>query len=144
MLIVEFKKCPDWTKEQVAQLSVLSGLSESQVYKWAWDQKKKLQTSSNYKIGGLASVASDGTAEVAPQQQSKNDNEGSTLGQAEVTRDEFGGYCCKRWGTGSETKASTSQAKHASTEAEPSNVEEQDICKLLGLDIDKQALDIVK
>lgn len=22
------------------------------------------------------------------------------MGQAEVTRDEFGGYCCKRWGTG--------------------------------------------
>ena len=59
MLIVEFKKCPDWTKEQVTKLSEQSGLSESQVYKWAWDQKKKLQTSSNYKIGGMGSIASD-------------------------------------------------------------------------------------
>ena len=42
MLIQEFKKCPDWTKEQVTELSQASGLTESQVYKWAWDQKKKL------------------------------------------------------------------------------------------------------
>ena len=62
MLIVEFKKCSDWTKEQVAQLSVSSGLSESQVYKWAWDQKKKLQSSSNYKTGATALFPSDGQA----------------------------------------------------------------------------------
>ena len=37
LLIVAFKKCPDWTKEQVTELSANSGLTESQVYKWAWD-----------------------------------------------------------------------------------------------------------
>ena len=80
MLIVEFKRCPDWTKEQVAQLSVQSGLSESQVYKWAWDQKKKLQTSSNYKIGGISSVASDGASAIAEQTKSKIQDDGQDLG----------------------------------------------------------------
>ena len=28
----------------------------------------------------------------------KDDSQG-VMGTAEVTRDEFGGYCCKRWGT---------------------------------------------
>ena len=37
LLIQEFKRCPDWTKEQVTELSEASGLTESQVYKWAWD-----------------------------------------------------------------------------------------------------------
>ena len=143
MLIVEFKKCADWTKEQVTKLSESSGLSESQVYKWAWDQKKKLQSSSNYKIGGMSSVASDDAMPAPAQQQTKNDDDGSTLGQAEVTRDEFGGYCCKRWGTGGETSANPTQAKLPAA-GEASTIEEQDICKLLGLDIDKAALEIVK
>jgi hypothetical protein len=41
MLIYEFKLDKEWTKEQVEMLSLKTGLSESQVYKWAWDQKKK-------------------------------------------------------------------------------------------------------
>ena len=28
------------------------------------------------------------------------------MGQAEVTRDEFGGYCCKRWGASGELTTS--------------------------------------
>ena len=49
MLIQAFKKNTDWSKEEVAELSKNSGLTESQVYKWAWDQKKKLQTTqTNY------------------------------------------------------------------------------------------------
>ena len=47
LLIQAFKKSPDWSKEQVAGLAQASGLTESQVYKWAWDQKKKLLATAN-------------------------------------------------------------------------------------------------
>lgn len=30
-----------WDKEKISQVSSATGLSESQVYKWFWDQKKK-------------------------------------------------------------------------------------------------------
>lgn len=32
---------PDWTKETCAEVAQVTGLSESQVYKWGWDQKNK-------------------------------------------------------------------------------------------------------
>lgn len=32
----------------------------------------------------------------------EHDGSSQGMGQAEVTRDEFGGYCCKRWGAGGE------------------------------------------
>jgi hypothetical protein len=41
--------------------------------------------------------------------------------EAEVARDEFGGYCCKRWG------------KH-------DDFEDDNICQLLGIDIEAKAL----
>jgi hypothetical protein len=31
----------NWSKEKIAEMSELTGLSQSQVYKWWWDQKKK-------------------------------------------------------------------------------------------------------
>lgn len=31
----------NWSKEKIFKVSKLTGLSESQVYKWCWDQKKK-------------------------------------------------------------------------------------------------------
>lgn len=46
--------------------------------------------------------------------------------EAEVTRDEFGGYCCKKWG-----KLDDFQY-------------DDNICTLLGLDVNKMALDLVK
>jgi hypothetical protein len=45
MLILAFKRNTEWSKEEVTELSQQSGLTESQVYKWAWDQKKKLASS---------------------------------------------------------------------------------------------------
>jgi len=42
VLKVEFEKCQNWTKDQITQISNLTGLTESQVYKWCWDQKKKI------------------------------------------------------------------------------------------------------
>jgi hypothetical protein len=31
----------NWSKEKIVKMSDLTGLSQSQVYKWCWDQKKK-------------------------------------------------------------------------------------------------------
>ena len=107
MLILEFKKNPDWTKEQVTMLSAQSGLSESQVYKWAWDQKKKLQSTQNsHKAGAQALFDPDINVQDNANSATPNNEGSSTIGQAEVTRDEFGGYCCKRWGAGGEQKGS--------------------------------------
>ena len=71
------------------------------------------------------------------------------LGQAEVTRDEFGGYCCKRWGTGESNEPPTvgKKSKHheeSSSTSKGGADAEDNICKLLGLDIERKALEIVK
>jgi hypothetical protein len=44
-----------------------------------------------------------------------------------VTRDEFGGYCCKKWGKNDDDFEF-----------------DGNICNLLGLDVDKMALELVK
>ena len=31
----------NWTKEKIVHMARITGLSQSQVYKWCWDQKKK-------------------------------------------------------------------------------------------------------
>ena len=31
----------NWSKDKIVEMSELTGLSQSQVYKWWWDQKKK-------------------------------------------------------------------------------------------------------
>lgn len=56
--------------------------------------------------------------------------QGSDKIEAEVTRDEFGGYCCKRWGK---------------NEGEDSDCEDfENIWALIGCDIEKMAQEIVK
>lgn len=37
----ELEREGNWSKEKIAEMSELTGLSQSQVYKWWWDQKKK-------------------------------------------------------------------------------------------------------
>lgn len=37
----EFDRNPNWSKETLLDVSKKTGLSEAQVYKWGWDQKKK-------------------------------------------------------------------------------------------------------
>jgi len=37
----EFEKDGIWNKDKILNMSKITGLSESQVYKWCWDQKKK-------------------------------------------------------------------------------------------------------
>ena len=32
---------PHWSKETLAEISIKTGLTEAQVYKWGWDQKRK-------------------------------------------------------------------------------------------------------
>ena len=49
-----------------------------------------------------------------------------------MIRDEFGGYCCKKW-----------SSKDAEMEDEEEDSEDG-ICKLLGLDIDRKAFELVK
>eukprot|EP00347_Sterkiella_histriomuscorum_P004259 403361133 len=95
-LIIEFRVNPEWSKEKVTDLSEKTGLSESQVYKWNWDQRKKFN------------------ADIFESM------------EAEVTRDEFGGYCCKKWGK-------LDEFEH-----------DDNICTLLGLDVNKMALELVK
>lgn len=41
LLKQELEKEDFWDKEKISQVSSATGLSESQVYKWFWDQKKK-------------------------------------------------------------------------------------------------------
>lgn len=53
-------------------------------------------------------------------------------GNAQVTRDEFGGYCCKRFNETGED------------EDEEFMTVEENICKLLGLDIERKAIEIVR
>eukprot|EP00347_Sterkiella_histriomuscorum_P018737 403344370 len=38
----EYAKNPDWTREYIRKLAESLGLSECQVYKWRWDQLKKI------------------------------------------------------------------------------------------------------
>lgn len=40
-LMQEFEKDPTWGKETYQRVARETGLSESQVYKWGWDQKNK-------------------------------------------------------------------------------------------------------
>jgi len=44
ILMDEFNKDEDWSKEKIAKMAEVTGLTESQVYKWCWDQKKKATT----------------------------------------------------------------------------------------------------
>lgn len=43
LLFQVFKSSIDWDKETMAELSKQTGLTEAQIYKWSWDQKKKIQ-----------------------------------------------------------------------------------------------------
>ncbi len=40
-LVREFDRNPNWTKDTLLEVSRKTGLSEAQVYKWGWDQKRK-------------------------------------------------------------------------------------------------------
>ncbi|CAG9318630.1 unnamed protein product [Blepharisma stoltei] len=53
----EFENNPEWSKESLARLTKLTGLSEAQVYKWGWDQKKKIEFSSYSKSSSTVSLA---------------------------------------------------------------------------------------
>lgn len=44
ILKVEFEKDDAWDKEKIMNVAKITGLTESQVYKWCWDQKKKTDT----------------------------------------------------------------------------------------------------
>ena len=83
-----------------------TGLSESQVYKWNWDQRKKFNQDNMEEL------------------------------DAEVARDEFGGYCCKRWSK----KGFPILPEDDSFLADDND----NICELLGFNVNKMALDLIK
>lgn len=43
----EFGKGDNWNKDKITSVAKMTGLSESQVYKWCWDQKKKVEEQEN-------------------------------------------------------------------------------------------------
>jgi hypothetical protein len=42
-LMQEFMKNPVWDKPTILKLSKIVGLKVSQIYKWNWDQQKKIK-----------------------------------------------------------------------------------------------------
>ena len=50
MLKLQLDAEPNWNKEKIAEMSEVTGLSQSQVYKWWWDQKKKNMKNQNESI----------------------------------------------------------------------------------------------
>ena len=41
LLEIEYKKNPNWSRDYIRKMSNIMGLTECQVYKWHWDQRKK-------------------------------------------------------------------------------------------------------
>ena len=41
VLLVHYKRSSQWTAEKMEELSVLTGLKKSQIYKWRWDMQHK-------------------------------------------------------------------------------------------------------
>lgn len=41
LLEQEYERNPEWNKGKMSEVAFKTGLSEAQVYKWGWDQKKK-------------------------------------------------------------------------------------------------------
>jgi len=50
----EFGKGEAWNKEKITLVAQTTGLSESQVYKWCWDQKKKMEEQEANKTTGFS------------------------------------------------------------------------------------------
>ena len=40
-MLTEFEKNPHWSKETLLMIAKKTSLTEAQVYKWGWDQKRK-------------------------------------------------------------------------------------------------------
>ncbi|TNV77906.1 hypothetical protein FGO68_gene3125 [Halteria grandinella] len=134
-LMNEFHKFQGpWTKEQIAQYSRQTGLTESQVYKWNWDQRKKIQSQiqSQGRLGNLVNSLSQ-------ESQGKRTRQEDSKDVGKVKRDEFGGYCCKRI----KTLDKSQNAKDESSDAEdPKDCFEESLCKLLGIDVESKAHEI--
>ena len=68
--------------------------------------------------------------------------------RAEVVRDEFGGYCCKRWATDDGFKNGVAQTEERlQSDIGPildDNRTQGDICQILGIDIEKCAYELVR
>lgn len=76
VLEYEFARDPEWTKERLYELSRLTGLSEGQIYKWGWDQKKKLATG-EITLEGLQRIREAGRPEGCLMDGESDDEEGA-------------------------------------------------------------------
>ena len=56
VLEVEFFRNPEWSKSDISRISMMTKLSEGQVYKWAWDQKHKHQSLIYNKMKGAPTL----------------------------------------------------------------------------------------
>jgi hypothetical protein len=50
ILSQEFATNSEWDKQQISRLMKKTGLTEAQIYKWGWDQKKKMFAQEKNKI----------------------------------------------------------------------------------------------
>jgi hypothetical protein len=50
ILSQEFALNSEWDKQQISRLMKKTGLTEAQIYKWGWDQKKKIFAQEKNKI----------------------------------------------------------------------------------------------
>ena len=49
VLVQQFEMSSEWDKDVMSSLAKKTGLSEAQIYKWSWDQKKKLENQEKIK-----------------------------------------------------------------------------------------------
>jgi hypothetical protein len=81
VLEYEFARDPEWTKDRLYELSRMTGLSEGQIYKWGWDQKKKLAS------GEITLETLQRIREAGPPQSGNEDDEDEESEGSERKRD---------------------------------------------------------
>jgi hypothetical protein len=123
----ELKKDLMWTREKITELSKRLTMSETQVYKWWWDQtRKRVKKLSKKDASKKKGTRIQLTLESLPDKE-----------LIIPSTDEFGGYS-SRLRLSDNSSASTPEIHH------DDQMFEQNLCALLGIDIEAKALEIVR
>jgi Homeodomain len=77
----EFGKGETWNKEKITQVAQTTGLSESQVYKWCWDQKKKIEEQEASKTNGSSRAKELESARLKAIQECQDSLQNTPLGK---------------------------------------------------------------
>lgn len=64
ILKAEYLKNKEWSKELITKISEMTGLTESQIYKWNWDQKKKEEDELNNSNKNLDNAGCQSTQKI--------------------------------------------------------------------------------